>query len=988
MAWLLLCTPDPKAVHRSENRAPHGDRNLHGPDQPRHTEIDWHSRTLGPQLRLMRGDPRAHSSPMIGTTTETTTMCEMSLLLKSLFEARAFGPIRSVGTPRIITMLGGILKLVAISACLSTTSASAQTSITIDRFGAGNAFRPGGTVAVRVRIQSDLDEPVPGLIQWETINGDGDTVANTRQIAIPARSGVATTWLIADLPSDSSASDLVDRIWTFRLFEFRDGARAQEIAVARIDAAMAQARPVEQYQGMALVIGRDAAGLSGFDQLRGFPIHEGLNEETIVVTNVEPGDLPDRAAGLSSYELIVWAANDQKFLPSAIDNKPAIEAALRGWMERGGHLVILLPSSSDPWRIGRNESVFGDLLAGLVAIPDDRIPLRTLLPALSDRTGLRQDGRLQPIHRFDPATLPNAWRPLGAVLPPTTEPTEIPNGTTAAEIIERRLEANANATPVADPIVYAVRRDVGHGLLDVVGIDVADPDLRLQQTGGLPTTWVFWNSILGRRAFTPTATTLESLASEKILARRPTIQSIGTGRLISDRIGLSSGATVSVLGGFLLFLTYWAIAGPLGFAILARLKRKRFAWVAFAMTSVIFAIIAWFSGRIVESDGVQMKHVTVLRHLYRPEGTSNDVPQFDLARTWFSARLPGYGKVDVRLEGDVKGNRLNQFSPPPNGLAQQFPNTDRYDIAIDDAAGYEVPARATSAEFSGSWLGRIVAVDDAWKSTLRVKVDDPIRLTRDAAGQMRLTGTLINGTGLDLEDVRIAVVFPLRTPMSPTATSAVAGLPLVLDEPPNYGSFVALSEPFIKGQELDLRTLLVSNGRLPSERLRGATSLSTAIRESFRDPNTLELVDQLYDGGQTQRITSEGDRRKFLTMLSIFQMLPPPILEVKPGSSLSGNLKFNRWLARDCDVSDRFGEPGVFVFGTAENAPCPVPISIDGEPTPGEGMVFLQWIHPLPPVLDSLARPAYRTNSINRSSASSMISPQPQSNPGVASSWP
>ena len=947
---------------------------------------------------------------MISMSGETTTMREMSFLLPSLMDPRTsrvvgtascgetcgpavrrsggrFSAIETFRLQRFMVWLAGILKFVAISTCLIATQASGQSSITIDRFGAGNAFRPGGSVAVRVRIQSDLDEPVPGLLQWETINGDGDIVANTREIAVPARGGAAVTWVVAELPSDSAASDLFDRIWTFRLFEFRDGARAEEIAVARIDAAIAQARPVEQYQGMAMVIGRNAAGLSGFDQLRGFPIHEGLNEETIIVTNVEPGDLPDHAAGLSTYELIVWAANDQNFLPSAIDNKPSIEAALREWMERGGHLVILLPGTSDPWRLGRNESVFGDLLAGLVAIPDEGTPLRTLLPALSDRTELRQPDRLQPIHRFDPATLPNAWRPLDAVLPPTAEQTDALKGT-AAEIVERRLDATTDPMTAADPIVYAVRRDVGHGLLDVVGIDVADPDLQLQQAGGLPKTWVFWNAILGRRAFTPTASALETLAKEKTLARRPPIDSLGSGELISDRIGLSSGATFSVLGGFLLFLTYWAVAGPLGFAILARLKRKRLAWVTFAMTSIAFAIIAWFSGRIVGSDGVQMRHVTILRHLYRPEGTSNDVPQFDLVRTWFSARLPGYGKVDVRLEGDVEGNQLDQFSPPPNGLSQQFPNTDRYEISIDERDGYEVPARATSAEFTASWLGRIVAVEDAWKSTIKVKVDDPIRLTRDAAGQMTLNGTLINGTGLDLNDVRIAVVFPLRTPMSPTAANAIADLPLVLDEPPNYGGFVALSGPFVKGQELDLRTILVSNGRLPSERLRGPTSLPTAIRDSFKDPNAGAFVDQLYNAGQGASITSESDRRKFLTMLSIFQMLPPPVLEVMPGSSASGNVKFNRWLARECDVSDRFGEPGVFLFGTAENAPCPVPISIDGERTPGDGMVFLQWIHPLPPVLEGLARPAYRTDSNNRASTSSTISGESQSKNGVASAWP
>ena len=51
-------------------------------------------------------------------------------------------------------------------------------------------------------------------------------------------------------------------------------------------------------------------------------------------------------------------------------------------------------------------------------------------------------------------------------------------------------------------MIHAVRRDVGHGTLDVVGIDASDPDLRLQQVSLLPKAWVFWNPILGRSGFT------------------------------------------------------------------------------------------------------------------------------------------------------------------------------------------------------------------------------------------------------------------------------------------------------------------------------------------------------------------------------------------------------------------------------------------------------------------------------------------------------
>jgi hypothetical protein len=51
-------------------------------------------------------------------------------------------------------------------------------------------------------------------------------------------------------------------------------------------------------------------------------------------------------------------------------------------------------------------------------------------------------------------------------------------------------------------------------------------------------------------------------------------------------------------------------------------------------------------------------------------------------------------------------------------------------------------------------------------------------------------------------------------------------------------------------------------------------------------------------------------------------------------------------------------------------------------------MVFLQWIHPLPPVLDGLARPAYRTDSNDQASTTATKTGTPQFNNGVASAWP
>ena len=91
-------------------------------------------------------------------------------------------------SPRRLRFASAIVVALALVLLVPTT-AEAQTTIDMDRFGFGNAFRPGGPVAMRLVVRSDLDEAVPGLIQWEIPNPDGDVTTNTRRVEIPGRAG-------------------------------------------------------------------------------------------------------------------------------------------------------------------------------------------------------------------------------------------------------------------------------------------------------------------------------------------------------------------------------------------------------------------------------------------------------------------------------------------------------------------------------------------------------------------------------------------------------------------------------------------------------------------------------------------------------------------------------------------------------------------------------------------------------------------------------
>lgn len=806
---------------------------------------------------------------------------------------------------------------------LAPAGAHAQTTIELLEFGVGNAFRPGSSVGVRLRITSDLDEATPALIQWELENGDGDIAEFTRPVPLQARGGTTTLWLYGVLPPVNDPSALLDTDWGFRLFQLIDGVKVKELASTRLSprSAANAPQPVSLIQEQFLVIGPNPAGLRGYGAIPSFQGNPALNAPSHISWGVRVANLPDSWEGLSPFSTIVWShASDGSYSPNELDGRRDVERALRAWIQRGGHLVILLPGSGDPWRLGRDDAALGDLFKGLTAIRHPAVSLAALLPALSPDDELNNPAKMIAIHTFDAANLPSPWRPLAAITPSLPED--------------------------AKTLVWGVRRSLGFGAIDVLGIDVSNPDLQVQQSPRLPHTGVFWRPILGRRATAPSGSVLSTLAENKqLVTTGVSMNNLGTGALISTHIGLGGAAAQGLLAAMGLFAVYWIVAGPGGFAILKTIKMQRHAWLVFVGTATAFAVLAWAGSKLLRNQDTSIRHVTVLSHLYNPLDTSSSEVQFDAAATWFSAPLAGYGMVEVGLgdESSAPGNILNHFSPPPNGSANRFPDADRYEIPFDSRARYKVPARATSAEFSGVFLGIPASTGDAWSSTISVSKNDPLVLERDSLTKtIRLRGTLENASGVTFDRVHLIHVHPLRTP-APRSLEKDRGLPLVTDELPNYGIFVDYGSPWKPGTSLDLAATLYPNGPLP-ERTRGKDSLHAAIKRSYVDP----YIDTSGWRGVTSVTTvSVDDQLRYLAMLGMYNALPPPTWHTANETQQPDTVRFHRMLAYAIDRSRWLGEACLIVVAFAENVPCPLPITVDGETPQSNGRVMVQWIHPL-----------------------------------------
>jgi hypothetical protein len=617
--------------------------------------------------------------------------------------------------------------------------------------------------------------------------------------------------------------------------------------------------------------------------------------------------------------------------------------------------VIALPRSGDPWRLERGDGVLDDLLEGVSPITDSTYPLRQALPAISDRPGLRDPERTITLHRFDLDTLPPAWRPLAGFepAPPPFDPSTvaIPDDTPAA-VAEQLIQSARLARPRPTPVIHAIRRDVGQGTLDVLGIDPSDPDLRVQQPLGLPATWVFWNPILGRRTFTPPASVVDALAAQRELVQPAQVTMLGSRRLISDQIGQRGSGRGGLLVAIMLFGGYWLVAGPVGFMILSRLGRRRFAWLAFVATSVVTAGLGWILGETTVATDAALRHFTVLRHRYAPDAADTETP-LDHAISWFSTRLPGYGTAEVEIEeiggssvnGSPGGDLLAHFSPPPNGFDAGFLDAARYEVGTRRRNAMLAPARATSAEFVADWMGRPDTADGIWNSTIKVDATDPIRLEMLDRDLARVSGTIVNGTGTTLTEILVLLVSPVRPAPLPLDARGIPGIPGVDEaltaQMPNAGSILAVSlEGWGPGASISLggpSGLFGTSVRLPQL---GRDSLGSQFDARFATSPSLGSpfdTDVLQGPSMVRRIQA----------LSLFQALPPPpIVQAAEGQRAAA--RFARLLGRDLDLSHHLSEPGIVVLALAENAPCPVPIRVNGERLEGEGAVLLQWIHPLP----------------------------------------
>ncbi len=813
--------------------------------------------------------------------------------------------------------------LLEFAACRA--SAADQVSISLEHFGVGDHFRTGDVVGARFALKGELDQPTPVEVAWEVPDGNGDIANITRRLVLDPGQPISV-WMYARIPPQQSVIGAMDEVYTIRVWEESDGKRVRELGSTRFSPSTGSSPSVvvDLNDDLFGVVGSGRMGLDAYESAPSDAAFiPSMNTTTKIARRIRPQDLPDRWEGLAAYSALIWSDES----PQTLTGDAA--EAVREWIRRGGLFVVVLAEAADAWGIASNAQHPLTALMPSNRAWDvqrvDAVPIRELIGVLSQSKTLLNQTATMPVTFFEKRTKNSAFEPLLFLAVPRVASTGFANP--HPETFEGK--------------VIGVTRAFGHGRITFIGLDVDALHRRALQEGGLPRADMFWNRVLARRADTPSIAKYGELARAKRLAvATPTFVDLGRGELVSSLIGMRGQAALGILAAFLLFAAYWVLAGPGGFALLKWMKLQRHAWVAFVATALVFGSGVWIVGTLMTSNQARVQHLTVLDSIIWPaEIESQQEPGLMRATCWFSAFLPGYGETSVAIEDEEKRrNTLTAWSSPPGGTTGNFPNPAQTAVPLERPATLQVAARATSASFEAQWLG---VADRAWgRPPMVIDLKRPLVQSVLPGNPLRvsLTGLLQHSLPGTLRNVGFIHITPIRSPL-PKSDASENGTNNPSDALPNVGRFGILTE-WPAQQAIELRDVLATTDASGVDESPG--DLARAIRSRYEAPFANGAL-----GFRLDTVLNAEWRRTYLDMLTMFNMLQPPTYLNNPPELVSP-VRVQRMLGRSLDLSQWFTTPCLIVFGYLESATCPVPIRIDGEEVPSDGLVLVRVIFPLP----------------------------------------
>lgn len=769
-------------------------------------------------------------------------------------------------------------------------------AVSIETFGLGGVWRSGAVAPIQLSVNYSGARPIqPALVVWEQRDGDGDIAEFSQVVALnPGRN---VLWLYLPTRFGANASS----IWDVIVYDYTDDRRGAQLAATRVRPPSAPRDPDRAIIG---VVGLRNANLSDYIFTGQNREHTPLaHEATEILSNLQVEQLPDRWMGLSMLEALVWTQGEPVRL--SIDQARAIEE----WVERGGHLVIVLPQVGEEWKSSRLDPILPDVIVQRIE-------------GLEVRDNASSGGLLRHLGRID------------AVTPDTREPrfpiinlhTFLPVGAdwsqgTTIPLMEINLPAPGTGVPLRRAVV--VQKARGYGRVTLVGIPVAD--VALNRPGlNLPEGEVFWNHILGRRQDTPSAAEFNAAASNwpgsASRARNPApISSV-----IPQEIRLSAAAGKGLLLALVLFIVYWGVSGPLAFTLLRYRNLSRYNWPVFLGITVVFTVMSWLGASALRSNEILPVHLTFLDHVA-------DSP-LQRSTSYLTVALSGYGDrlIDVRPSAtpradDVRHNFVASLSVP-NESVQQFPDVRRYLMNSADQSHFRSPARSTSKSL---YVSALHAPADGWSMPTFTRDEDRPRI--DEAGMIR--GVVTHRLPGTLRDVTVYYVSNTYSDFSPRPGARQRGSTRLR----TYAWKDAAGAAWPPGKPLDFSALAGGSLDLRSLATHPTLGYFGTIGTDAARPHA-EYGRSFYNAREVMRS---------LEALTFFHQLNPPAW-APPTTSTQP--QFYRTLAREADLSAWMVRPCVIITGFLDGSPIPYPLRIDGTSqtrADPRSVTMVRWVYPL-----------------------------------------
>jgi hypothetical protein len=709
--------------------------------------------------------------------------------------------------------------------------------------GIGDRPRPGEWVGLQLQLTETAAMPREVIVQWSVKDSDGDTAQYRR--AVTTNPGVKQNlWLYGRLPFRAGAgSELLLEAYLAGDGAAREAPVTSQGALGRLVGRVQVALRADQltpvHSGQIAVVGRQVAGLDlyGVTTQVARALPKG-HESSVLLDGLRVVDLPDRWMGLASTGVLVWTLNTGDADPATLTD-PQVQA-IREWVQRGGHLVIVMPSVGQNWTTPGSKLL--DLMPRVSVERREQVNLNAYQAIFRDGEQAKVRAPLPSsasIHVFTPE--PGAKPGEGVIV---------------------------LAGPNGEGLV--ARRSLGAGAVTLIGVNIASTAM----LGANATqTDVFWHRVLGRRGELLTITKMNELVGANKL--REVREAIDLDDGLGASIAKTGAAARGLLLAFVVFAAYWALAGPIAFRVLKSKGKQQHSWVVFVLFAVLFTGVAWGGALMLRPTRTEATHLTFIDEVYG-QPTQR-------ARAFASVLLPRFGRMTVGVGPADEGSTdtIAGWEPSdPGAGSETFPDAAPYAIESRSPSEARVPSRSTIKSVQIDWMGL---------ARLRMPmpaVDSPVRLGPPTEGSSKptISGKLVHELPGPLTNARVIVVYSqMNLPFGlKDAVQASADAQVIPGE-------------WKPGETLDLATLF-DRGRTGADDR--ATSLSSMLDNLSPRSTGIANVGQTARALTADRLTAIS-LFSLLKTPDVDAMAADSVLFRRASTH---NLDLSRWVTQPCVI--------------------------------------------------------------------------------------